>query len=815
MTVSSKSESAASLCVSVGIHLGPVTPGRSGAANAVVEQTGAGGAGGRWRWAWPLLVPPIVATVGLTLLIAMNDGSAAVAVIDDLTILGLSTYATVCAALAARTAVGRTRTAWTAMAVALGAWAVADLIWFLCEYVLYVDPFPSPADFFYLAFSVLAVPAVLTMAPFDASSRQQARLRIVLDGVTVALCSFLLAWILALHRVYETYRDDTLAIALALFYPVADMVILAVAVAVWARVENRQRAVLGVLVFAFGVMTLTDSAFAYAVAEGTYASASPIDIGWAVSLVAICAAALLSRRIPPPRIRTVPVPSNVALLAPYVPLLLAGTVGPPLIMTGLESFVIQAIVVAVCLRQSVAAWENRQWLRAAAEQALKDPLTGLANTTLFHDRLSHAMMLRARDDRPVMVALLDLDDFKFVNESVGHPAADRLLRHAGRRIAAGVRPGDTVGRIGGDEFVLLLEGDVDDSHAVLQRVVGTFDEPFTVDGQQVSIRSSVGIAVASPDEPDVSAGAMLQRAEIAMHAAKHSRSARVRTFDIHMTSEDPDAGDAADTDTDRVPVAGAAKVRLLGELRRAVDNGDLGLAYQPMVDLRTGRIIGVEALLRWPHPELGELSPGTFMPLVREHGLMRPVTDLVIDKVLDDAAQWVAAGAQMPVAVNLFAPSLRDTRLPGTLGKALAVRNLPAEVLTVEITEDLVLNDLDAVTRVLEQLRALGIRVAIDDFGSGYSALSYLRDLVIDEIKLDRSFIASVTGDHRAATVVSAVIDLTHGLGMTVVAEGIEDAATARWLRDSGCDTGQGFFFGRPIEASAVPALANVVSPIV
>ncbi|PRC43664.1 GGDEF-domain containing protein, partial [Mycobacterium sp. ITM-2017-0098] len=495
--------------------------------------------------------------------------------------------------------------------------------------------------------------------------------------------------------------------------------------------------------------------------------------------------------------------------------LLLGTVGPPLVMTGLERFVTPVIIVAVSLRQAVAAWENRQWVRAAAEQALKDPLTGLANKVLINDRLTHAMMLRTRGDRPVMVAWLALDDFKFVNESVGHPAADRLLRHAARRIAACVRPGDTVGRIGGDDFALLLEGDIDDSRGVLQRVVDTFDEPFTVDGQQVSIRSSVGVAEASPDEPDAAAATVLKRAEIAMHAAKRSGSARVRTFDVDMVSADPDAAESAHTDTDRVPVTGAAKVRLLGELRRAVDQGDLGLAYQPKVDLHSGHIIGVEALLRWPHPELGLLSPGTFIPLVREHGLMRPVTDLVIDKVLDDAARWLAAGAQMPVAVNFFAPSLRDTRLPAALGEALAVRNLPAELLTVEITEDFVLIDLDSVTPVLEQLRGHGIRVSIDDFGSGYSALSYLRDLLIDEIKLDRSFIASVTSDHRAAAVVRAVIDLTHGLGMTVVAEGIEDGATASWLRDSGCDIGQGFFFGRPIEASAVPALANAVSPVV
>jgi diguanylate cyclase (GGDEF)-like protein len=653
------------------------------------------------------------------------------------------------------------------------------------------------------------------MSPFDARSKLQAKLRITLDGVSVALCSFLLAWILALSSVYEAYREDTLALALSLFYPVADIAILAVAVAVLARVETSLRGVLSLLVFAFGLMTITDTAFAYAAADGSYTSGHPMDLGWAISLLAICAAALLSRRTPLPRSQALSVPSNTALWAPYVPLLLLGTVGPPLVMTGLEQYMAPVIIVAVCLRQMAAAWENRQWSKSAAEQAFKDPLTGLANKTLFRDRLTHAMMLRMRDDRPVMVVSLDLDDFKFVNESLGHPAADRLLVHAGERIAASVRPGDTVGRLGGDEFALLLEGDLENSQEVLQRVVDTFHEPFTVDGQPVSIRSSVGVAAASSDEPDVTAATMLKRAGIAMRVAKQSHSARVRTFDVAMAPSGSDAVESLDADTDRVRMAGAAQVRLLGELRSAIDNGDLGLAYQPKVDLHDGRIVGVEALLRWPHPQLGLLSPGAFMPLVREHKLMRPVTDLVIDKVLDDAARWTAAGAQLPVALNLFAPSLRDTRLPTTLREALDARKLPADLLTVEITEDLVINDVGSVTGVLGQLREQGIRVAIDDFGSGYSALSYLRDLMIDEVKLDRQFIASVTSDHRAAAVVRAVIELTHGLGMIVVAEGIEDAAAAIWLRDSGCDVGQGYLFGRPVESSAVPGLLDSVSSIV
>ncbi|MCV7368510.1 GGDEF-domain containing protein [Mycolicibacterium duvalii] len=746
------------------------------------------------------------------MLLVVNDGGDLVRLLDDLLIFGMSAYAAVCCGLAAKSAQDRMRTAWTVLTVAMAAWAVADLIWFLSEYVLHTEPFPSPADVFYLIFSVLAVPALLMMGPFHASSWRYTTVRIVLDGVTVALCVFLLAWIFALRSVYAAYEDDRLGLALALFYPVADIVLLAIAVAVWVRADPRQRTVLGLLVLAFAVMTVTDSAFAHQVAEGTYATGNPIDIGWAVSLAAISAAAVLIRRTPPPRMQALSVPSASALWAPYVPLLLAGTIGPAVVMTGLERVIVPVVVTAVCLRQSVAAFENRRWAKAAADQALKDPLTELANEALFFDRLAHAMVLRAREGRPVTVAALDLEDFAFVNDNLGHPAGDKLLVHAGRRIAACLRPGDTVGRLGGDEFVLLLEGDLDDSRHVLRCVLATFDEPFTVDGQPVSMRCRVGVAVVPPGETDVTPETLVQRADIAVQAAKRSHTSRVCTFDADMTPDHGEIGDPDARDTDRVTLAGAAKVRLLAELRRAVDHGDFDLAYQPKVDLRGGGIVGVEALLRWPHPEMGELQPGTFMPLVRQHNMIRPVTDLVVEKVLDDTARWLAAGVRMPVAVNMFAPSLRDTRLPAALSRALDLRSLPADMLTVEITEDLVINDLSLVVGVLQQLREHGIRVAIDDFGSGYSALSYLRDLRIDEIKLDRSFIAAVTTDHRAATVVRAVIDLTHALGMTVVAEGIEEVATAEWLRDSGCDVGQGYHFGKPSSPGDIPQLVTLAA---
>ena len=482
-------------------------------------------------------------------------------------------------------------------------------------------------------------------------------------------------------------------------------------------------------------------------------------------------------------------------------------------MSGAERFLVPAVVVAVCARQVVSAWENRRLLAAAAEQALRDPLTGLANRSLFSDRLAHAMALRARDDRSIAVVSLDLDDFRLVNDTLGHPAADSVLAVAGQRIAECIRPGDTAARIGGDAFALLLEDRTDDSHQIAaQRILTAFQRPFRIDDQDMLLHPSVGVAVASPAEPDLDAATLVKRADIAMYAAKRSRCTQVRVFDADMPAAHPDAVQRAETTAAPPLSEGAARIRLLGELRQAIDRRGLQVVYQPKIDLGTGRIAGVEALLRWPHPHLGTLHPDTFLPLVRQHGLMRPVTDLVIAQSLDDVAGWARQGVRLPVAINLFAPSLRDTTLPDTLSAALQQRGLTPEFLTVEITEDLVLSEVSTVTTVLHRLRQLGIRIAIDDFGSGYSALSYLRDLPIDEIKLDRHFIARVTTNPKAAAVVDAVINLTHTLDITVVAEGVEDTDTATWLTDHRCDVAQGYLYGRPTTADDIPRVIDAQS---
>lgn len=752
-----------------------------------------------------LVVPPpvVVGVAAAAVLIFRWGGDDPIRAVEGPTLVVLSSYATGCAVLAARSAQGRVRRAWLMLAMALVLWTVGNLISTYRAIAMRLNVFPSPPGFWYVGFTLLAA---VSMALFPTAPARGLRLRSVLDGITATLCLILLMWIAALHSVYNAYLRDRDLSDPRLLYPIGDLAMLTAALLTLGRAESRYRRELSLVTAAIALMTAADIGYRNLVDSGRFHLGNLVDFGWVAASTAFACAARLSCRSLAPR-RTQSASSNVMIWLPYVPLLLAGTVGPAIVMSGLESVIVPLVVVAVVLRQVVAARENRRLLAAAAHQALRDPLTGLANRTLFHDRLTHAVMLRQRDERSVAVVSIDIDDFKLVNDSLGHPVADTVLVSVGQRISACVRRGDTVARLGGDEFALLLEGREDDSYLVAGRVVEAFDEPFVIDGEEMLVRPSVGIATTSSDEPDLAPDALMRRADMAMYAAKRSRSSGMYSFSPDIALASPDLADLVGRSTTRPAGDGAAQIRLLGELRRAIDHAELDLVYQPKLHLRSGQTVGLEALLRWPHPDLGVLRPDAFMALVRQHGLTRRVTALVVDRALDDAVRWQTSGVNTAVAVNMFAPDLKDEALPDALCRALHSRDLAPALLTVEITEDLILNDIDRVTAVLHRLREQRIRVAIDDFGSGFSALSYLRDLPIDEVKLDRQFISSITEDTRAAAVIRAVIDLTHELDLTVVAEGIEDAGTADWLRDHGCDVGQGYYFGAPVSASTVPRL--------
>ena len=731
-------------------------------------------------------------------------GPSTIVTVSDVGSLIAGGFSAVCAALTARASRGRQRWAWIALCCAVTGWFFGDAVWAWYELVSDsgVPPIPSAADVGYLLFPVAACLA-LVLLPIGGVGQSQTRL--VLDGSIVAGSLFVIFWALGLERVFEHGNESRLAFAVSLAYPISDLVLLTVALLVMTRARGGQRSVVAVLTVALGFMAISDGAFVLINANDAYVSGGLIDLGWVAGLLLLGCAALLGARARPIPFGPARAPSRIALWLPYLPLPLATVLMVD--SDGSATLLIAALLLmsALIARQFIVADENRRLLETVGEQAFRDPLTGLGNRALFQDRLARAVALRTHDAHDVAVLSIDLDDFKLVNDSLGHPAGDALLKEAAARLAECVGHGDTVARIGGDEFAVLVEDGPDSPLAVAHRILDVFDRPFAVDGREVFMRPSVGVSagIVGSDVEDP-AEVLLKQADLAMYAAKRSQHGGVHPFTADMTMIDVGEVDPPrdrDITTRRHRSDG---LQLFAQLRRAIDQEELSLVYQPKFTVKTGHVAGVEALVRWEHPDRGLLLPGDFLPLARQNGLMGALTEVVVRRAVRDASHWRAQGTDVPFAVNLFPPSLGNLTLPTRILDSLTDGGLAPECLTVEITEDFLLGNIRRAREVLEALRELRIRVAIDDFGSGYSALSYLRELPIDELKLDREFIAPILDDPRAESIVRAIIDLTHTLGMTCVAEGVENAATADRLAALGCDVIQGYYCSWPVSASDV-----------
>jgi diguanylate cyclase len=650
------------------------------------------------------------------------------------------------------------------------------------------------------------VAACVAMLVFPAGYSGGARLRMALDGAIVAASLFVVAWVVVLRQTYAA-TDVNLAL-LPLAYPASEVMTVTVAVLVLARAHARWRMTITLLTIGMTLIAASGSAYAYLLARNTYAFESRFGLGWPAGLVILGIAALTCpTEVPsasPKPSASSPAPSSLWL--PYLPLAIAGGLELVVFRNSVQSdpafAVVPWLVIAVLARQFLVVAENRRLLNSVSDRALRDPLTNLANRVLFHDRLEHAIQLYHRDKRSVAVLSMDLDDFKLINDNLGHPAGDALLIQAGQRLLGCVRTGDTVARLGGDEFAVLIEDAGENAHLIAYQIMEAFERPFSTDGEIIFMRPSAGLAVADADDSDLYAAELLKHADMAMYSAKRQRGG-LQTFspDMHLK----DAALPALPASDVLPTRGGlVEVRLLGDLRQAISRRALTVLYQPKVDLRTTDVVGAEALVRWPHPIFGLVRPQQFLPLVRQHGLMRTVTDLVLDQALGDAAQWRLQGVVLPVAVNLFPPLVGDVGLPNRIFDALERHDLPGDSLIIEITEDLLLDNIDRTRNVLEVLRERNVHIALDDFGSGYSALTYLRKLPIDEVKVDQDLIGHVLTDPRADAIVRAVVGLAHALNVTTVAEGVENAEIAAWLHDCGCEVAQGIHYSPPITAAAM-----------
>lgn len=706
--------------------------------------------------------------------------------------------AAVFAGLAAWSQQGRVRSGWIAMTAGLVCATVGEGIWAYRDLAGAVLTFPSPADVAYLSFLIGMVVALLL---FPAGGEHfQSGARLVLDGIVMAASLFVVAWLTVIRTISV---EDMSVLLTSLAYPILNLVALTVAAVSLARSGSGQRLMLSLLTGGLLAMTLAESVFVYLAASGPFSGHHVVELVWLTGMSLILIATVEGGRATFEQ-RSAEPPGWASVWLPYAPFMLAVVVLAPQPRTAALAapIVIAGLILlpAILLRQFLAVAETQRLVATVAGQALHDPLTGLSNRALFNERLDEAISEARRGGAAVGVVLLDLDDFKLVNDNLGHACGDELLVAAGDRLRQAAGAGDTVARLGGDEFAAVISGPADAIRDTAGQLLSAFDAPFVVEDHELRLRPTVGLAVT--ETSGLSAAALLKQADTAMYAGKRSKSAGVQVFSADM------AGGVR-----RSEGGGLGSLRLLTELHAAVDNGDLDLVYRPQADLRTGQVVGVEALLRWPHPERGLLLPQHFLPLIRRHGLMDPVTELVVQRALDDAECWQRNGIHLWLAVNLFPPSLEDANLPGWVEGLLSRRGLRPDMLTLEITEDLPIDRDGEASSVLTALRETGIRIAIDDFGSGYSTLSDLCRLPIDEIKFDDTFVGAVLADPKVAAVVRSITALAGELGLRTVAEGVRDAATARRLLEFGCDMGQGDHFGRPLAAAEVPGFLGQTAP--
>jgi diguanylate cyclase (GGDEF)-like protein len=749
---------------------------------------------------WPLLVVLLLGAASCAVYL-MPIGVTAQAAVYQL--VGVGTAAAAFAG--ARRHPRGHRLPWILLATGLLVQTAGDAIWNWIELVRHDEvAFPAVPDLLYLSGYPLWTLACALLVRRVGIGRTGAFLdTLVLAGGASAL---------GYHFLIGPYLNDTSSTVLqrvvGAAYPAMDLLLFVGAVLIVTSSAARGRPALRLLTVAFAVGFAGDGTYGLLQLHGDYASGDPIDLAWIVQYWLVAAAAWAGRpgaaappEVPvagrPPRWR-VPALFVAALIGPVelvlvigadpaeAGVLACGTVAlVALVATRMSGLLRQVSRQADSLRSTLAERDRiSDQLRRHAEQ---DDLTGLANRHLV-SRHGH-QLLRASPAGPHAVIFLDLDGFRAVNERFGHPGGDALLQEVAGRLRSAVRPGEQAARLGGDEFVVLLpDTELSTALARAGELLGEITAPVRISGRPVAVTASAGVApmpvTSGPEEAYHSA---LADADLAMFAAKQAGGGQVEEYHAGLREE----------------LLGAAE--LGQELAEAIAADGLDIAFQPLVGLGDGRLTGMEALVRWHHPRRGTLQPAEFLPVALDRGLIDDLDLLVLGQGLAQLAAWRArhpAAAPPRLNVNVSAPLLARPDLVPTVQLLLARHSLPGSALALELTEQVLVDDPGTCAQRLHELAALGVTIALDDFGTGYSSLAYLGRFPVRELKLDRTFIGLGTAGGQASKLLCAVLELARTLGLTVVAEGIEDDRQRELLTELGCDVGQGYLFARPMPAA-------------
>jgi diguanylate cyclase (GGDEF)-like protein len=684
------------------------------------------------------------------------------------------------------------------------AYIVGQAILSFNQLVTHQTSFPSPADLAFLASYPLLLLGVLLIPahPWPHISR----MRVGLDSIIMMTAIMIFSWYFVLGPTLLQGSTSLLTKVVVTAYPCSDLVLLLCVFLLWAHRQDRAlRPTLLLLSLGLLSFVLADSIYDYLNLQNSFAIGGLIDPLWSLSFQWIGLSVLALQQVPKPlpAVSSQPSQSLWQILLPYafIPalgLLLLHTWQKPgsgALEVGIyvgTSLLIGLVLVRhiVVIQELHALYVNNDALASTNKQlemqATHDGLTGLPNRNLLQRRLEQAIHLAHKGNIPTALLLLDLDRFKEVNDTLGHDVGDLLLQQVGPRLQAYLRPTDLLTRLGGDEFAIMLPAtDATTAIQIARTLLEALAAPFLIGKHAFDIGGSIGIALTP--ELGFEGTTLLRCADVAMYVAKRGQSGHA-VYSQEIDHHNP------------------RKLALMSELRQAIADNGLLLCYQPKVSLLLGQIVGVEALVRWPHPVHGLIPPDEFIPLAEQTGLIGPLTQWVLKQAIRQCRDWGKMGLHLKIAVNLSTRTLFDPELLSTVTGLLTANEVAPSRLTLEITESTLVDDPERAHMALARLRACGVSIALDDFGTGYSSLSYLKRLPLDEIKIDKSLVLGLDADGNPADVaiVRAVVAMARPLRCKVVAEGVESAEIWKLLRELGCDLAQGFYLSRPLPVEAL-----------